>query len=116
MSIHPKKPQLLPWLAKQAGIDEDRASALWLEAERWAEQQASPGSSACHKLAVDRMLELASAESLREDVASFGLRPWARAQAHFWTFSVRMVQQSAAVMARSWRLIGSDAEQQHRLG
>ena len=115
MSIHPKKPQLLPWVAKQAGIDEDRASALWLEAERWAEQQASPGSSACHKLAVDHLLELAAAESLREDVASLGLRPWARAQAHFWALSIRVVEQSAAVMSRSWRLIGSDA-QQHRLG
>ena len=116
MSKHPKKPQLIPWLAKQAGIDEDLASVLWLEAERWAEQQATPGSSACHKLAVERMRELAAAESLREDVASFGLRPLARAQANLWTFSVRMVQQSAAVMARSWRLIGSDAQQQHRLG
>lgn len=115
MSIHPKKPQLLPWLAKQAGIDEGRASALWLEAVRWAEQRASPGSSACHKLALDRMLELAAIESLREDVASFGLRPWARTQAHVWGLSMRMVEQTAAMIARSWRLIGSGA-QQHRLG
>ncbi len=115
MSNHPKKPQLIPWLAKQAGIEEDIASVLWLEAERWAEQQATPGSSACHKLAVERMRELAAAESLREDVASFGLRPWARAQTHFWTFTVRMVEQSAAVMARGWQLIGSDSRQ-HRLG
>lgn len=115
MSIHPKKPQLLPWLAKQAGIDEGRASALWFEAERWAEQQASPGSSACHKLAVDRMLELAAVESLRADVASFGLRPWARAQAHFWALSMRAVEQTAEMIASSWRLIGSDA-QQHRPG
>ena len=52
------EPQLLPWLAKKAGIDEAKASALWLEAQCWAEQHASPGSSACHKLTVNRMREL----------------------------------------------------------
>lgn len=115
MSMHPKNPQLLPWLAKQAGIDDGRANELWLEAKRWAEERASAGSSACHKLAVDRMLELTAVESLREDLASFGLRPWARAQASFWEISMRVVERSAAVMARSWRLIGSGA-QQHKLG
>ena len=109
------EPQLLPWLAKKAGIDEAKASALWLEAQCWAEQHASPGSSACHKLTVNRMRELIAAESLREDVASFGWRPWARAQARFWAFSVQAVQTSSEVMARSWRLIGSAADQ-HKLG
>ncbi len=111
MSIPHTEPQLLPWLAKKAGIGEARAYALWLEAECWAEQQASPGSPTCHKLTADRMRELIAAESLREDVASFGWRPWARAQALFWAASVQAVQSSSAVMARSWRLIGSDAHQ-----
>ena len=109
MSTPHNKPQLLSWLAKKAGIGEARASELWLEAECWAEQRASPGSSACHKLAVDRLRDLAFAESLREDVASFGWRPWARAQAGFWAISVQAAQTSAEVMVRSWRLIGSAA-------
>ena len=114
MSIPHTKPQLLSWLAKKAGIGEARASELWLEAECWAEQRASPGSSVCHKLAVDRLRELAFAESLREDVASFGWRPWARAQARFWAISVQAAQTSSEVMTRSWRLIGSAADQ-HKL-
>lgn len=115
MSTRTKTPQLLPWLAKKADIGEDRANALWLEAVDWAEQRARPGSSACHRLAVERLRQLAAAESLCEDLASFGLRPWARAQAQFWALSAQLVQQSSSVVARTWRLLGSEA-QQHRLG
>lgn len=109
MSSNPKTPKLLPWLARKAGISERRANTLWLESERWAARRASPGSPAYHQLAVDRLLELAAAESLREDAASFGWRPWARAQARFWAASMQAAQESSALVARGWRLMGSNA-------
>jgi hypothetical protein len=115
MTTNPKTLKMLPWLAKKAGISEHRASTLWRESERWAERRATRGSSTYYKLAVDRLLELVAAESLREDAASFGWRPWARAQARFWAVSMHTAQEGSALMARGWRLIGS-AAQQHQLG
>lgn len=111
MSTTPRTPKLLPWLAHKAGISERRASALWREAERWAARRAAADTSAYFKLAVDHWLELAAAESLREDAASFGWRPWARAQAHYWAVSMQAAQQASAAIGRSWRLIGSSAQQ-----
>lgn len=109
-----RAPKLLPWLAKKAGISEQRAMALWHESERWAARQAVPDSSAYFKLAVDRLLELTAAESLREDAASFGWRRWSRAQARCWAISMQLAQQASALTARGWRLIGS-AAQHHQL-
>jgi len=114
MRTNPKTPKLLPWLAKKAGITERRATTLWHESERWAARRAAAGSSDYYKLAVDRLLELAAAESLREDAASFGWRPWARAQARFWAVSMQVAQQGSALTARGWRLIGS-ATHPHQL-
>ena len=105
MKACPKTPKILPWLAKKAGISEPRAAALWHEAERWAARRAPTGSSPYFKLAVDRLLALALAESLRADAASFGWRPWARAQARFWALSMHAAQQSSALTDRGWRLL-----------
>ncbi len=104
MKTHPKTPKILPWLARKAGIADARAETLWHEAERWAARQATPGSSAYFKLAVDRLLQLAVAESLRADAASFGWRPWARAQARFWAVSMQVMHEASALNARGWRL------------
>lgn len=109
MSTNPKTPKLLPWLARKAGISERRACTLWFEAERWAARRASPGCSAYYQLAMDRLLELAAAESLREDAASFGWRPWARAQARLWAVSMQAAQEGSALVARGWRLLGASA-------
>ena len=111
MTTHPKTPKLLPWLAKKAGISEHRATILWFDAERWAARRAAAGSSAYYKLAVDRLLQLAAAESLREDAASFGWRPLARAQARFLAIAMQVMQEGSALTARSWRLFGSVARQ-----
>ena len=115
MKTQAKTPKLLPWLAKKAGISERRAAALWHDSARWAAHRAAPGSSAYFKLAVDRLLELMAAESLREDAASFGWRPWARAQARMWAVSMQVAQQTSALTARGWRLIGSTTRN-HQLG
>lgn len=118
MRSKPETPKLLPWLAKKAGISDARAATLWRDAERWAERRATAGSSDYYKLAVDRLLELVAAESLRADAASFGWRPWARAQARLWAVSMQAAQQGAALSARGWRLIEtiSRQQQQQQLG
>ncbi|MBP8897359.1 MAG: hypothetical protein IT510_12695 [Sulfuritalea sp.] len=105
MKTYPKTPKILPWLAKKAGISESRAAALWHDAERWAAHRAPTGSSLYFKLAVDHLLALALAESLRADAASFGWRPWARAQARFWAISMQAAQHGAALTDRGWRLL-----------
>jgi hypothetical protein len=105
-------PKILPWLARKAGISASCAAALWHDAERGAERRATVGSSGYYKLAVDRLLELAAAESLREDAASFGWRPWARAQARLWAVSMQVAQETSALTSRGWRLISSAARQQ----
>lgn len=115
MRTYPKTPKILPWLAKKAGISESRAATLWHDAERWAARRATFGSSLYFKLAVDRLLELAAAESLRADAASFGWRPWARAQARLWAVSMQLAEQGSALTARGWRLVSS-AARQHQLG
>jgi hypothetical protein len=115
MRSNPKTPQILPWLAKKAGITESRAATLWHDAERWAAHRAAPGSSDYFKLAVDRLLALVAAESLREDAASFGWRPWARTQARLWAVSMQAAHQGAALTSRGWRLIGS-ASRHHQPG
>ncbi len=115
MRTRPKTPKLLPWLAKKAGISDARATALWHDAERWAARQAPAGSSAYFKLAVDRLLALAAAESLRADAASFGWRSWARAQARFWALSMQAAHETSALSARAWRLVES-VRRQHQAG
>lgn len=109
MSTTPKTPKLLPWLAKKAGITEARAIRLWRDSERWAAHRATRGSSAYYKLAVDHLLQVTAAEALREDQASFGLRPWARAQSRVWAVSMQVMHEGSALSARAWRLLGSAA-------
>jgi len=115
MRTAPKTPKLLPWLAKKAGISDTRAATLWHDAERWAARQAAPGSSAYFKLAVDRLMELVAAESLRQDAASFGWRPWARAQSRLWAISMQVMHEGSALTARGWRLLGTVTRQQQQL-
>lgn len=117
MKSAPKTPKILPWLARKAGISDVRAEALWHEAERWAERQAKPASAAYFKLAVDRLLQLVAAESLRADAASFGWRPWARAQARLWAASMHAMHEVSALNARGWRLVDTVTRRgQHLLG
>lgn len=101
--MSPKSPKLLPWLAKKAGISERRAEALWRDACRHAAHRAEAGSSTYHKAAIDRLMELVTAESLREDAASFGWRPWARAQHQLWGTTVRLAEVGGMLASRNLR-------------
>lgn len=103
MKSAPKLPKLLPWLARKAGLSDARAAALWHAAVRHASRRASAGSSDWCAIAVDRWLELVAAESLREDAASFGWRPWARAQARMIATTMMIAGEFAELPVRGWR-------------
>lgn len=103
MSTVPRLPKLLPWLAKKAGLREERAAVLWQAAERHADRHAKAGSANWHAIAVDRLLELVAAESLREDAASFGWRPWARAQSRLIATSMKVAGEFADLAPRALR-------------
>lgn len=105
LKAHP--PKLLPWLAHKAGISEHRAEILWGAALRHAAFRVpETDTSAYWQAAMDRLMELIAAESLREDAASFGWRPWARAQARFWKAPVDSLDDLTLAQIRNWRLLG----------
>lgn len=103
--MSPKSPKLLPWLAKKAHIGNHRAEVLWQEACRYAAHRSEPDSPAYFKLSIDRLLELVAAESLREDAASFGWRPWVRAQNRLLGATMQLMENASLVANRSWRVL-----------
>lgn len=102
---HP--PMILPWLARKAGISDRRAEILWHAAQRYAALHCGETETPAYwKTSMDRLLELIAAESLREDAASFGWRPWSRLQARAWTAPLNLFDAVALSAARGWRVIG----------
>ncbi len=72
-------PKILPWLAHKAGISLSRAEILWQAARCHAVHATGEADTpACNQVAMERLLELMTAESLREEAASFGWRAWTR--------------------------------------
>ena len=57
------------------------AEALWLRACRNAALTNEFGSSKYFRVAIETLVRLVAAESLRRDRASLGIRPWMRYQA-----------------------------------
>ena len=102
-----KPPKILPWLAKKASIGEARATSLWRVACRYATHRAAPNTSPFFALALNRLLELIAAESLREDATSMGWRPWVRAQNRLWNASLEALEKSSVTANRSWRLFNA---------
>ena len=102
-----KRPMILPWLARKAGIGEHRADVLWHAAQRHAALNVGEtGTPAYWKETMDRLLELIATEALREDAASFGLRRWSRAQASLWQAPLVLFDAVALSSARGWRIFG----------
>lgn len=100
-------PKILPWLAGKAGISGHRAEILWHAAQRYAALHVGETATPAYwQVAMDRLLELVAAETLREDAASFGLRQWSRLNAHFWQAPVALLDALALSSARGWRLFG----------
>lgn len=109
-TAHILTPKILPWLAHKAGITEHRAEILWAAALRYAAHRvADRETSAYWQAAMDRLTELIAAEALREDAASFGWRPWSRAQARLCAAPVAALDAIHLATARAWRILG----QQH---
>lgn len=112
-----KSPKLLPWLANKAGIPPQRADLLWQAAERHAarvtgitETEATAPTAATSSAvsvywaaAMDRLYELIAAESLREDVASFGWRRWTRLYNAIWQAPLDVLDALAVNSLRGWR-------------
>ncbi|MCX8086359.1 MAG: hypothetical protein N3C63_05580 [Rhodocyclaceae bacterium] len=97
-------PKILPWLAHKAGISERRVEILWQAACRHAAHATGETETPAYwKVAMDRLLELVAAESLREDAASFGWRRWARLQAHFWQAPLAVLDALMLFNQRGWR-------------
>jgi hypothetical protein len=101
-----KAPMILPWLAHKAGIDDRRAEILWHAALRHAARSHPPETSEYWQAAMERVLELVDAESQREDLASFGWRPWARDVAERWTQRMDIYDLIALAPVRAWRILG----------
>ena len=104
-----KSPKLLFWLANKAGISLPRAEVLWRAAERHATHVTgmteTTATSAYWSTAMDRLHELVAAESLREDVASFGWRRWTRLYSHIWQAPLEVLDVLVLNNMRGWRTL-----------
>jgi len=99
-----RAPKILPWLAHKAGISDRRAEVLWKAAERHAALRTGETDTPAYwRTAMDRLLELIAAESLREDAASFGWRAWSRAQARLCLAPVAAFDEIALAVTRGWQ-------------
>lgn len=97
-------PKILPWLTHKAGISLHRGETLWHAAQRHAAHATGEtGTPAYWNAAMDRLLELVAAESLREDAASFGWRRWARQHAAFWQTRLAFLDALTLNSQRGWR-------------
>lgn len=95
-------PKLLPWLARQAGIDQSRAATLWRRADRYASKQAGEKNTPAYwQSAMGRFRALLSQESLQLDVASLGIRPLARNQAKWLSASTQAYERTSYLL-RYW--------------
>jgi hypothetical protein len=106
MKALPKNPKLLPWLARKAGIPLHRAEVLWRAAQRHAAHVTGATETPAYwEAAMDRLLELVAAESLREDAASFGWRRWTRLNQHVWQAPLAVLDALMLNNVRGWRLL-----------
>jgi hypothetical protein len=101
---YPHSPKILPWLAHKAGIPLSRIEALWQAAEcHAASAVGEAGTSAYWSAAMDRLLELVAAESLRAEAASFGWRAWNRHHTRFWQAPLDILDALSLNVVRGWR-------------
>ncbi len=104
MNTKSHSPKILPWLAHKAGISERRAEILWHAAQRYAAH--ATGETETHaywQAAMNRLLELVVAESLREDAASYGWRRWTRTNRQCWQTPLEFLDALSLNMVRTWR-------------
>jgi hypothetical protein len=99
-------PKIMPWLAHKAGIPLSRAETLWQAARRHAEIVTGEAETpAFWNAAMDRLLELVAAESLREDAAAFGWRQWTRHHKRVWAAPLTILDALTLNSVRGWRML-----------
>jgi hypothetical protein len=97
-------PKILPWLAHKAGISLHRTEILWHAAQRHAAHVTGETETPAYwQAAMDRLLELVAAESLRDDAASFGWRRWTRLNQRLWQATLVVLDALALNSMRGWR-------------
>lgn len=103
-------PLQLPWLARQAGLSDLRAKALWLEASAQAARQCgNRNSPEFSQLAMERLRALMDAESSRLNAQS-PIRTWARFQRHCWSLQLDWVEAGSTIATRAWRALSSKSK------
>lgn len=97
-------PKILPGLARKAGITNDRAEAMWIEALRDATRECAViESSEYWKAAVDNFLKRIAAESLARRNAPFGWGSLIRLPARQWLYGVTTAEALFAIGLRAAR-------------
>lgn len=109
IDMHP--PKLLPWLARRAGIGEERALALWRQAlDEVSETCAGNPEARFCKEAMTRFRELLDREARAHDLS--GLNPWFNLHDRLWRGSslfladtvIRGMSRSACLWRRTLSL------------
>lgn len=83
VSFDMKPPKLLPWLARRAGVSDERALALWRQAlDEATGADAAMDESTFWKASMERFRALLDAEARMEDLS--GLNPWLNLHDRLW--------------------------------
>lgn len=96
-------PMQLPWLARRAGLSNNKAEALWREAARNAEKTCgNKDSSEYYGASMDNLRAAMDAESRRLNSLSC-VRPWSRLQRQVLTLQMSWLEASSVIAARTAR-------------
>jgi hypothetical protein len=99
-----RPPKMLPWLARQAGISDERAAVLWEEALYCASRsEPHANSDAYWRKAVDGLRRRIAADVAAASEAPFGFGPWLRLPARLWLLGLPGFAAVAAAGVRRWR-------------
>lgn len=109
--MKPKYPKILPWAARKAGIPDDIAQTLWLEALRNATDECTVIESPEYwKSAVDHLLRHLFAEARARHAAPFGWGSLARLPGRHWLYGLAIAEAMFSIGLRTARRF------QHRPG
>lgn len=101
-----KLPKMLPWLARRAGVSDERAAELWAEAIRHATLKTGwVGTPEYWRVAVDRVVELLDAESRALNARGFSRL--LRAQVRLWLAPALIAQALGLIAYRVWLRVAS---------
>lgn len=109
--MNPKYPKMLSWQARKAGIPDDIAKTLWIEALRDATDECSVVESPEYwKSAVDHLFQHFSAEARARHAAPFGWGSLTRLPGRQWLHGLATVEAMFSIGFKTARGL------QHRTG